>query len=65
MAAALSQRVPVVERDGTPTAYLMRAFQALAVLPPGVTVERTSDTVLTFRMTGADGVTRTGTITLS
>lgn len=65
MPAILSQRVPVVEPDGTPTAYLMRVFQTVATLPAGLSIEATNDTTLTFRLRGADGVVRSATLTLA
>lgn len=73
----LNYRVPVANPDGTPTDFFQRAWQTLfrkPVLtiadsqdPPAVgnlVIQATSNTSLTFKYRGSDGVVRSGSITL-
>lgn len=77
MADPLHSRDPIVGSDGTPTERFRRLWQTMFRQPvftltdsqePPVkgqlVVEATSDTSLTFRYRGADGVVRSGSITL-
>ena len=76
----LRYNTPVVDAEGRPTDYLTRLWQDLlgrvgpvirpqAVQDPqtngDLTITADNDTTLTFRYKGSDGVTRTGSITLT
>lgn len=78
MPEPLRYNTRVTNPDGTPTDYLGRLWQTLfrqPVLtltasqdPPAVgnlVIQATSDTSLTFKYRGSDGVVRSGSITLS
>jgi hypothetical protein len=76
----LRYTTPIVDAGGLPSNYLLRLWQGLlgsegpvirpqAVQDPqtngDLTITADSDTTLTFRYKGSDGVIRTGSITLT
>lgn len=78
MPEPLRYNTRITNPDGTPTDYLTRLWQTLfrrpvftlasSQDPPGVgelVVQATSNTSLTFKYRGSDGVVRSGSITLS
>lgn len=78
MSEPLRYNTPITNMDGTPTQFFQRLWQVLFRQPVltlaasqepvrngELVFEATSNTSLTFKYRGSDGVVRSGSITLS